>query len=226
MGTRYTANTEEPTTLRFQFVKNGVPTDPYLMEKITIHASRADADADTNILQTILTVDITALSNSTFSYIVDLLTTAATYYDKAFVVPIEDADTLSFVDSFNVIGPIYTSGVTGGPGTCIITGLLVDHNAEPIISGRVYAMPISSTVIDRYGIYVFPTEAHTTSTGSFSIELIRGMEFNIVIKEIGLAKTILIPDQESCELWSLIGVETQEEVAAELPPPGDDTWWD
>jgi len=196
---------------------DNVATDAYHITHVTIHPTQDDADANTNIIQTITSTGITKTATGIYEYTAAILSTSQTYYDKIFIIPIENASPISFVNSFVVAEPDYSGGLPGAPGTCDITGTIVDHNGEPLICGRVYALPLNSPVIvGNQGVYVFPSMAYTTSTGEFSITLIRGVSFNVTIKEIGLSETIRVPEQATCELWSLIGVQTQAD-----PTPAD-----
>jgi len=221
MGSRFDATTLEATNLLFQFIKDGVSIDPFYIEKVTIHGTQDDADNDKDIIQTIPTEDITKVSEGIYIYTVNRLTTSQTYYDKIFIEPFDGEETITFVNSFVVSAPLYVGKLPDAPGTCKITGTLIDHNSDPIICGRVYALPISSTISSSYGVYAFPTVVHTTSTGTFEIELIRGMQFNVIIKEIGMSKIILVPDQESCEIWPLINDNTENPNSN-----SGDGWWD
>lgn len=204
MGTRYTANTLEPTLLSFQFIVNGVATDAYSVDKVTIHATRDDADADTGIIQTIVAGEITRTSTGTYTYTCNQLTTAKDYYDKVFITPNEGEEQITFVNTFIVSAPSYDIDLPGEPGTCKITGKIIDQDGQPLFCARVHAILVNPPSNFTQGVYIFHSTHYVDENGYFELDLIRGGQFTIIIREIGLMETILVPDQASCDLWSLI----------------------
>ncbi len=207
MGTRETANTNTSTTLQFQFLSQGIPYDAYSVDQVTIHASEEDAINNENIIQTIPSYSIVHTSTGLYTYVVNTISTEGVYYDKIFITPTSTVSQIYFINDFFVSVAIIST-------TCNVTGTIIDYAGNPIEGVRIYAIPttIPAIVQTSTGVLAMTTSTQETVTdinGYFRLGLLRNVSFNIVIKEIGLQNTVMIPNSESTDLFSLLGIQVQ-----------------
>jgi hypothetical protein len=105
VGTRYTAKTNETTTLNFLLVHNGTLVDAHEVRQVTIHATYQDALNDTNIIQVITSANITRVATGHYAYTAAILSTAGSYFDKVFLTPVSGQPEISFINDFSVNNP-------------------------------------------------------------------------------------------------------------------------
>lgn len=108
---------------------------------------------------------------------------------------------------------------------CLVTGTVVDGTEAPIIGAKVYLIPATSENVLSDGRLVAqsPVYAVTTSTGAFSIELIQGTQYEIIIREVGLQEIVGIPASATATLSSLLGIADTEDTTA--PSQTGETNW-
>ena len=206
MGNRYTANTIETTTLDFVLTKNGVSLDAHEINEVTIHATYEDAIANTNIIQTISSGSITHTSTGLYEYTAAIITTAGIKYDKIFLTPEDGGTEISFINTFNLVAPIYLGTPSTFPTTCLVSGKIQDGDGEGVIGVLVHAIPANfPSKITGTSIAMSPDviTAVTTSTGYFELNLLRNTEFIVAINGIGFKEKVYIPDEETAILWNL-----------------------
>ncbi len=224
MGNRYSAVTDEPTILEFEFRKNSILTDAYSINKVTIHASSSDAENNVNILFTLDSEDILHTAVGSYSYTVPIISTVGTYYDKIFLTPINGGAEVSYVSSYNITAPVFTGKaleVSSNPNLCRITGRTTDANGNilrgVLIFCRPWAMPgtLANNFIGQDGV-----SSVSDANGEFYIDLYKNTEFIITIKEMGVHSVIKIPDKSTFPLVSLMAGE----VVTPPTDPGDTNW--
>jgi hypothetical protein len=95
---------------------------------------------------------------------------------------------------------------------CEVYGSLVDAQKEPLPSVLVFAScvehareTLDTSTGEIIGIGTLPIHTVTTSTGSFSLDLIKKKTYRIVIRPLGYDRIITVPDAESVNLWTLSG---------------------
>ncbi len=224
MGNRFSANTEEPTILEFEFKKDSVLINPFSINKVTLHRSTVDAQNNTNIIETITSPGILNTGVGCYSYTAAVLTSTGMYYDKVFVTPTLGASELSFTNSFSVAAISYTGNAMGVPANsnlCRVSGRTVDSNGNAIggmlVFCRPWAMPgtVQNSLIAQIGV-----SATSDSKGYFYIDLFKNIEFIFTIKELGVHSIVKIPDKST---WTLTSLMASEPTA---PPsnPGDTNW--
>lgn len=218
MSERYTANVSESTTLEFQFLRAGTAYDAYSVNQVTIHSSYADAASDSNIIETISSGSITRVTTGLYQYTAAIISTAGTYFDKIFLTPTEGGTEISFINTF------YVSSESVTTTECNIYGTILDSTGEAFESVRIYAIPTTipaliSTSSGLVAISYEPRSTVTDSSGYFTLALLRNLSFNITIKEIGLRDTITVPDSDSANLFSLLGLTIQSSSS-----PADTDW--
>jgi len=224
MGNRFSASTEEATTLEFEFKKNSVLADPYSINKITIHPTALDAQNNTNIIETITSTGIVHTNVGYYSYTASVIVSAGTYYDKVFVTTISGAVEISFTNNFEVKLPVYSGNALGVPSNvnlCRITGRTIDSNGNVLGGVLVFCRPWSmpgttqQNIIGQVGV-----SAVSDKDGYFYIDLLKNIEFIFTIKELGVHSIVKVPDKSA---WSLIPLMAGEGTN---PPsnPGDTNW--
>jgi hypothetical protein len=90
--------------------------------------------------------------------------------------------------------------------TCIITGTIINNSGTPVEGVLVSVIPAEIPAIitgTTQAIVQSTTIAETTSTGDFSITLIQGVTYNVIIKAIGYEQRIKVPTATSAVLWTL-----------------------
>ena len=206
MGNRLNANTEEATTLGFQYRRNNVLVTPYAVTKVTIHRTSTGATANTGIIDTITSTGIVAVYTGCYSYTVPLITSTGTYYDKIFITPRLGAAQVTYINSFTVASPIYTGSiinVPSNPDLCRIIGRTLDSNGNAVGGLLVFCRPnnmpgtLQSTLISQNGVSTVSDES-----GHFEIDLFRNAQFIITIKELGVHAVIQVPDKDVFPLVS------------------------
>ena len=87
MGIRDNGIIDEATTLKFQFLKNGVAFDVYDFQKVRIFASNDDAKNEVNIIEEIVPPNINHINTGLYEYVVNPISQVGTYFDKVYLIP-------------------------------------------------------------------------------------------------------------------------------------------
>lgn len=217
MATRYTANTDESTTLTFQLYKNGVKADAYAINRVIIYRTNADAVADINPYITIENTDISRPDVGLYEYTAPIITSSGTYYDKMYLIPTSTGVAKGYINSFTV------ADYTGAPATvvpiCNVYGNLIDGTGSPVRNAKITFTVDTIPAIENStysGIVPESVFCLTTSTGAFAINLVRLFIYRVNIKAMGYSERIQVPDAASTTLWALTTIP----VVAD-PTPGD-----
>ena len=93
--------------------------------------------------------------------------------------------------------------------TCKITGQVFTSRGEPLDGARIYVTPQAAPVLvvtssGTQAVTCNPIGVFSELDGTFEIDLLRNVSFTVVIKEVGLVETILVPDQDTANLFTLI----------------------
>ena len=109
--------------------------------------------------------------------------------------------------------------------TCTLTGKLLFGDDTPYEGAHIYAIPYDTpSVIQGTNEMIVPqpVSTMTTSTGDFTIDLIRNVRFTINIPALGFKKTIVVPDQSTEILSSLTDIfESGDPTPTDT---GEDGW--
>ena len=100
MGTRSNAVVDEPTTLQFQFLKDGLNFEPFSIKRIEIYPTYADAVASTNIIEIITSINTNG--DGLLTYVAAAIDINGTYFDKPIIEPTNGAQDWSNIKSFIV----------------------------------------------------------------------------------------------------------------------------
>jgi len=200
MGTRYAADILSPTTLSFVFLRNRMGYNAHSVDYVQIYDSYDDAINETDVIETI--TSITNTSTGLYSYVAAQVDSPGTYFDKIFITPISMGTQLSFINSF------YVSYASESTDECIVIGKIIYGNGNPVPSALIYAIPAGSPAISSsgYAVSPFPIQAYSKSDGSFEISLVRNATFILTISSIGYRQKILIPNQDSYNLFTLSNI--------------------
>ena len=93
--------------------------------------------------------------------------------------------------------------------TCILTGNLISGDGTPFEGAYIHAIPYDTpSIVQGTNEAIVPCSitALTTSTGDFTLELVRNVQFTVTIPIIGFKKTIRVPDLSTEILWSLTDI--------------------
>jgi hypothetical protein len=225
MGDRFSASTLEATQLQFQFYRSAVKFDAFSVIKVAIYQSQEDANSDVNPVAEIFSEDITKTGIGLYSYIAPLITTEGTYFDKIYIVPVEGAQTISFVNSFSVHA--FSGGVGGGIPLCSVFGKVSDAQGNPAVGEEicftVNDIPsIEGTTMS--GIIANSVTINADDNGSFSVPLIQGVTYRVHIRKIGYNSKIKIPVANSVNLWSLVNIPVISNPSNPSDPGSDPNW--
>ena len=203
MGTRLTADILSPTTLEFQFLRNGIPFTAYTIDKVTIHSSYGGAQNDTDIIETIYSSDISLIDVGTYEYVAGIISTTGTYFDKVFITPVSGGNQFTYINSFLV--STYTSSQPIIMNNCLVTGIIYSSDGQPVETVLVSAIPAESPAITSTGIAVspYPLQTFTGPDGIFSLQLIKKVDYVITIKYLGFRQKIKVPDKNAVDLFSI-----------------------
>jgi hypothetical protein len=151
-GTRANTAVDDPTTLQTQLIVNGIQTEPFSFDKVEIYPTYEDAQAETNIIETIPAIDITTDGNGRSTVLAGDpagFPLPKTYFDKTFFTLINGGSQQSQI--LNFIVHIASSGsVPPGPKeTALITLNLCHITALPMKNEKVEISMCSS----RYAKY-------------------------------------------------------------------------
>jgi hypothetical protein len=131
--------------------------------------------------------------------------------------------TVSGDTAMTYTGATYIIDPASDVDLCRLYGYIVNGKKEAIEGITVSAVPYDSpTLIDATNSVVSPESIDeiTTSTGEFTIDLIRNVKYTISISEIGFRKTVLVPNEAGpVILWSLTDVFISSD-----PSGGNPNW--
>jgi len=109
--------------------------------------------------------------------------------------------------------------------TCTLNGYLLIGSSTGLSGAYVHAVPYDSpAVIIGTGKVVSPDKVTvlTSSSGYFELDLIQNVRFTITIPELGLRKTILVPESSGpIAVWGLTDIYT---TGASPVEPEEDDW--
>ena len=93
--------------------------------------------------------------------------------------------------------------------TCNVTGSLQFMSGDPVPGSFIYiSTPLNPLFIitstSAVGISFQPQMYVTEDDGSFSMPLLCNGTFKVIIKDIGLRATFIVPNQDTADLFSLI----------------------
>ena len=96
---------------------------------------------------------------------------------------------------------------------CILTGTILYSDGSPVESALIYAVPAVSPAISStgYGIVPYPIQIYTSSSGDFSLELMRNVEFFITIPTLGFREKVRVPDTSTVSFFSLTSLPINNE---------------
>jgi hypothetical protein len=221
MATRYTANTTETTNLNFQFYKNGAKADAFAIIRVIVYKTNADAIADTNPHNTIESTSITRTDVGLYNYTVPIITSTGTYYDKMYIVPVDGSPSYSFINSFTV------SSFSGTPSStlplCLVSGFIANGAGIPYANAKLnFIVDVIPAVENSTHTGIVPESVYctTSSTGFFSIYLVKLFIYRVDIKCMGFHETIQVPNATAIDLWSLTATPILDVTTPVNPGPG------
>jgi hypothetical protein len=108
--------------------------------------------------------------------------------------------------------------------TCLLTGTLIRPDGTPAEGARIYATPATTptyitTSTGTEGLVCLHRWTISETDGTFSLALVRNVNYVVTIQELALIETVTIPDSTTVNLFSLIGGPSQGEAT-----PGDENW--
>ena len=108
---------------------------------------------------------------------------------------------------------------------CTITGTLKRPDDLPFEGAVLYFVVANIPAVSStgYGISPLPVQTITTSSGYFSIDLMRNTDFVVTIPLLGFRQKVRIPDAPTINLFEYIsGVPVDDPTPA--PTPIDPSW--
>lgn len=115
---------------------------------------------------------------------------------------------------------------------CEIYGKLVTAQKEPLSGVFVFSScvehvkeTLDTSTGEVVGIGTYPVYSISNSDGSFAINLIKSKQYRIIIRPIGYDRVIIVPNDETANLWSLSGVSINEPVVTSTGDVVEDPQW-
>lgn len=191
----------ETTDLTTQILKNGIAFVPASVVKVEIYGSLADAQNNTNIIETI--TSITNLGNGVSLYTASALSTAKVYYDKFYYIDVPLAPQKSVISSFtvnaySVATPVdttnkaYVTGKVLNPDSTPARGVTIEITPEEVNTFLKDAnvlltqkpIKIKTNNFGEFGVFLYLTSVSRTN-----------YKFTFNNSNLnGYNKTITIPD--------------------------------
>ena len=221
MATRYTANTTETTNLNFQFYKNGARADAFAIIRVIVYKTNADAVADINPHSTIESTSITRTDVGLYNYTVPIITSTGTYYDKMFIVPVDGSPSYSFINSFTVSN--FSGTPTNTLPLCLVSGNIANGTGTPYANAKLnFIVDVIPAVENSTHTGIVPESVYctTSSTGYFSINLVKLFIYRVDIRCMGFNGIIQIPNATSADLWALTAIPILDVTTPVTPSPG------
>lgn len=221
-GTRFNAVEDIPTDLQFQFLRNGAPHEPFSWDKVEIYPTHDDAVAKTNIIETILSANISSNGGGLGSYTAAAIATAGVYFDRVYVVPIDGyaqwSDPAEAINAFYVRPEDFGGVPSGIPSVCLVSGYLINSKGESIAGATIRIEPGDVRVIGDFTITKEVLQKTTNEVGFWSENLIRSTDslrikykFTISYIKDGVTYSVsfirIIPDLDTVTLYATLKTE-------------------
>lgn len=202
VNTRFNAIINQPTTLQFQLLKNGVPFSAYSVSKVEIYDNITDATNSTNAIEVIPSGSITESTSGLYTYTAAAISTVGTYFDKIFLVPENGLPEETFVNNFYVqefgsgTPPIIVDKV-------LITGTIMHPDCTPDTRACVIVEPerVSELNSANTVVTVKPVKARTNELGQWYVNIpssssIGNVRYRFTIKSrhINVTTVVTVPD--------------------------------
>jgi len=141
-GTRNAGIVNTPTDLTFQHMKlndSGVFINysANSVSKVEIYPTEADADAGTNIIETITSGNITEISTGLYSYTIAALSSTGKYFDKIYLIPDAGVSEKTFTNPFHIVINKYNGYAPGIKEKCRVYLNLSDIIDNPLEGDKV-----------------------------------------------------------------------------------------
>jgi len=116
---------------------------------------------------------------------------------------------------------------------CEVYGKLVNGRKEPLPGIFIFASCVehAKEVLDTstgevLGVGTHPSYSLSDETGSFKIDLIKQKQYRIVIRPIGYDRVVIIPNDDTVNLWTLSGVSINNVITTSTGTTiiGDPNW--
>ncbi|MCK4260032.1 MAG: hypothetical protein KAX49_13720 [Halanaerobiales bacterium] len=139
-GSRYGVEVDISVPLQFQFLKNNIKFTPYQVTKVEVYSTLDDAKANTNIVETIISISGPAVTLETglYAYTASSFTVQGTKYDKVYVIPVQGDVAQSYILPFYITADIGSAGQPSTHITKMIYLNLFDVIDNPAEDTKVY----------------------------------------------------------------------------------------
>jgi len=192
----------QPTELTTQILKNGIAFVPSSVVKVEIFGSLADAQNNTNIIQTI-TTGIIHLGNGVYQYTANPVSVAKTYYDKFYFIDTLSAPQQFFISNF-IVNQYTATNPIDTTNKAYITGKILNSDSTPARAVTIEITPKTKNTFLKNSnalLTTKPIRIKTNQFGEFGVYLylssISGTSYEFVFKNANLDsynKTINVPD--------------------------------
>lgn len=214
-----------PIVLNYTFYNNATITSPFSFNKVELY--RLNSNNTGTLIQTLTAPDpnIVETTPGNFQYTFSPVTTSGLYFDKIYLTPVSGGG--EFVDSIEFQIRDVSLSYTGTPATqlhptCRVYGTILKPDGQPLIGSRVVAnitqFPARINSTD-YTMTQLKYTTYTNEVGYFYLDLVRSVNYRILIRDILYDTYITVPDAENSLLWSIgqtkeIGDDTTNDVTA------------
>lgn len=214
-----------PIVLNYTFYNNSTITSPFTFNKVELY--RVNSNGTGTLIETLTnpTPNIVEISPGNFQYTFSPVTTPGLYYDKVYLTPTSGSG--EFTDSIEFSIREVSLSYSGTPQTqlhptCRVYGTILKPDGQPMIGSRVVAnitvfpARINST---EYAMTQVKHVTYTNELGYFYLDLVRSVNYRVLIRDLLYDSYITVPETENSLLWSIsatkeVGDDTSNDVTA------------
>ena len=199
---RTTAEQETTVTLKINFLKNGVLSDPFSLGTVAI------IDFNSVIQKTGITTTKDSTGIYSITYDIPVTGVVGVWTDRWTDIVFESGLDKQDIDlSFHVYAK---AGAGASPGICTVFEILAEQDGDSLVNIVGTAKIISLPYTDGSTYFSSTTEGEATSdsNGRIQWDLVQGATVFIRIKEIKLERTIVVPIKSEEQLQNITEAAT------------------
>jgi hypothetical protein len=214
-----------PITLNYIFYDGHNITSPHSFNKVELY--KVNSNNTGTLIETLTSPhpNIIETSPGIFQYTFSPVTESGIYYDKVYITPVPGGG--EFTDSIEFSIRDISLTYNGTPQTqlhptCRVYGTILKPDGQPMIGTRIVAnITVFPARINSTDFSMTQTKyiTYTNEIGYFYLDLVRSVNYRILIRDILYDSYITVPNAENALLWSLsqtkeIGDDTTNDVTA------------
>lgn len=219
-----------PIVLNYTFYQNSDIISPTSFIKVELYKI---SSTGANTLVETLTNPTPSIVESTpgvFQYTFTAVTTSGLYFDKIYIQPTPTSGIFTDSIRFQIRDvPLEFSGTpaTNLHPTCRVYGTIIKPDGQPMIGARVAAnLTVFPSRINSTEFSMTQTRflTFTNELGYFYLDLVRSVNYRILIKDILYDNYVTIPATDKVLLWSIGSVQEIGDATTNDVTSGQAAW--